>query len=167
MNAASLQMLYHYGLKTPGITDMAAVLDPARQDAKKARFDQAAICLSAACLLHCLAVPALLVLAPWLSMGVLGEKWFHLTLVVAIIPLSLLAFRAVSATPDRRRVLAPGLTGLGMITLAAVLEAFHLMDHSVAAGLTSVGGVLLIVAHWRNLRSQRCQMRSKRGPVPG
>lgn len=136
---------------------MAAVLDPVRRDAKKARFDQAAICLSAACLLHCLAVPALLVLAPWLSMGVLGEKWFHLMLVLAIVPLSLIAFRAGSGTQGRRWVLGPGLAGLGMITLAAVLEALHLMDHSVAAGLTSVGGILLIVAHWRNLRAQSCR----------
>lgn len=146
---------------------MAAVLDPVRRDAKKARFDQAAICLSAACLLHCLAVPALLVFAPWLSMGVLGEEWFHLTLVVAIVPLSLLAFRAGSGIQHRRRVLGPGLAGLGMITLAAVLEAFHLMDHSVAAGLTSVGGILLIVGHWRNLRAQGCRMRAKRAASPG
>jgi hypothetical protein len=146
---------------------MAAVLDPVRRDAKKARFDQAAICLSAACLLHCLAVPVLLVFAPWLSMGVLGEEWFHLTLVAAIIPLSLMAFRAGDGIRDRRRVLGPGLAGLGMITLAAVLEAFHFMDHSVAAGLTSLGGLLLIVAHWRNLRAQRCQMRRNRAPAPG
>ncbi len=134
---------------------MAAVFEPVRRGAKKERFDQAAICLSAACLLHCLAVPLLLVLAPWLSMGVLGEEWFHLTLVVAIIPLSLLAFRAGAGAG--RKVLVPGLAGLGMITLAAVFEAFHLMDHAVAAGLTSVGGILLIVGHWRNLRARGCR----------
>ncbi|MFP4208184.1 MAG: MerC domain-containing protein [Wenzhouxiangella sp.] len=137
---------------------MAAVLDSVHRRPRKARFDQAAICLSAACLLHCLGAPLLLVLAPWLSLGVLGEEWFHLALVVAIIPLSLIAFRRGPGRGDRRRVLRPGLAGLGLITLAAVSEAFHIMDHTVAAVLTSVGGILLIIGHWRNLRAQACRV---------
>ena len=135
---------------------MSAVLNPARRGLKNERFDQAAICLSVACLLHCLAVPLLLVAAPWLSLGLLGEKWFHLTLVAVIIPLSLIAFRAGNAGRASRRVLGPGLVGLGLITVAAVLEMLHVMDHAVAAGLTSLGGILLIVGHWHNLRARGC-----------
>lgn len=136
---------------------MEAVIEHAQSTNRNERLDQAAICLSTACLAHCLLVPALLVAAPWISMGVLGEKWFHLALVAAVAPLSLLAFRSGLASGDHRRILVPGIVGLVMIALAAVLEFFHLMNHEVAAGLTSIGGILLIVAHWRNLRRSGCQ----------
>ncbi len=135
---------------------MSAVLKPASRPVSSRRLDHAAICVSAACLAHCLAVPILLVLAPWLSLGALGEEWLHLTMVVLIVPLSLIAFRLGYRRNAPRRVLVPGLTGLTLVVLAAVLEATHAVGHDLAAGMTSVGGVALIIGHWRNLRSGSC-----------
>ncbi len=137
---------------------MAAVPESAKACRENPRLDQAAICLSAACLMHCLLVPVLLVLVPWISMGLLGEKWFHLVLALAIAPLSLLAFRAGFARRNRRSILVQGLVGLVVIVFAALMEVFHLASHEVAAVLTSVGGVFLILAHWRNLRSRACSV---------
>lgn len=135
---------------------MAAVLDREIRPRKADRLDRAAICLSAACLAHCLAVPLLLVIAPWLALGVLGEEWFHLVLVALVVPLSLLAFKLGHLQHGRRGMLGPGLAGLALVALAAILEFAHIFSHEVAAALTSVGGVLLIFGHWRNLRARRC-----------
>lgn len=135
---------------------MAAVFDtkPVARDGD--RLDQAAMCLSGACLVHCLALPVVMVLAPWFSLGIFGEQWFHLALVVLVLPISLVAFRLGYRQHGGRGMLLPGLSGLALVALAAVMEFAHLGSHELAAGLTSLGGVLLIVGHWRNLRARRC-----------
>lgn len=139
--------------------DMAAVLERSNPPRKADdRLDHAAICLSAACLAHCLAVPLMVVAAPWLTLGVLGEQWFHLGLVVVVLPLSLLAFHLGYRQHGQRGMLLPGLAGLALISLTAVLEFAHLVSHELAAGMTSLGGVLLIIGHWRNLRQRRCKL---------
>ncbi|MGY6553673.1 MAG: MerC domain-containing protein [Wenzhouxiangella sp.] len=135
---------------------MAAVLETKVSARKADRLDQAAICLSGACLVHCLAVPVLLMLAPWISVGFFGEKWFHLALVAFVVPISLFAFRVGLRQHGQTGILLPGLSGLGLVTLAGVMEFAHIGSHELAAGITSVGGILLIIAHWRNLRGRRC-----------
>lgn len=135
---------------------MAAVFESKTSVRKADRLDQAAICLSGACLVHCLALPVLMVLAPWVSLGVFGEKWFHLALVVLVVPISLFAFRTGLRQHGDRGMLLPGLSGLTLVSLAAMLEFAHIGSHELAAAVTSVGGVLLIIGHWRNLRGRRC-----------
>ena len=135
---------------------MAAVIESKASARKGVRLDQVAICLSGACLIHCLALPVLLVLAPWVSVGIVGEKWFHLALVVFVVPVSLFAFRIGLRQHGQKNILLPGLTGLGLVAVAAVMELAHIGSHELAAGITSLGGILLIFAHWRNLRGRRC-----------
>ncbi len=135
---------------------MAAVFDSEIRTREGDRLDQAAICLSGACLLHCLAVPLLLVLAPWVSLGVFGDQRFHLAMVVVVVPISLFAFRIGYRQHRARGMLLPGLSGLTLVGLAAVMEFIHLGSHELTAGLTTLGGVLLIIGHWRNLRARRC-----------
>lgn len=139
---------------------MAAVIESKVSLRKGVRLDQAAICLSGACLIHCLAIPVLLVLAPWINVGFFGEKWFHLALVAFVVPISLFAFRIGLRQHGQKNILLPGLTGLGLVTLAGIMEFAHIGSHELAAGITSVGGILLIIAHWRNLRGRRCMSAS-------
>lgn len=146
---------------------MAAVFESKVPVRKGDRLDQAAICLSGACLVHCLALPVLMVLAPWISLGIFGEKWLHLALVVFVVPISLVAFRTGLRQHGNRRILAPGLAGLALVAVAAVMEFAHIGSHELAAGLTSIGGVLLIVAHWRNLRRRRCLRPANSGTITG
>ena len=145
---------------------MAAVFESKAAAPDAGRLDQAAICLSGACLLHCLALPVLMVFAPWITLGIFGEKWFHLALVVFVVPISLLAFRTGLRQHGNRRILLPGLSGLALVAVAAIMEFAHIGSHELAAGITSIGGVLLIVAHWRNLRGRRCA-RPAGGPITG
>ena len=146
---------------------MAAVFESKAPAPEGDRLDQAAICLSAACLVHCLALPVLMVLAPWISLGVFGEKWFHLALVVVVAPISLFAFRMGLRQHGSRGMLLPGLSGLSLVVMAAVMEFAHIGSHELAAALTSVGGILLIIGHWRNLRGRRCLRPAGRSAVSG
>ncbi len=137
---------------------MAAVFEDKSPARRGKRLDQVAIGLSGACLVHCLALPIAMIFAPWISLGIFGEEWFHLALVVFVVPISLIAFRMGLRQHGRRAMLLPGLSGLALVAMAGVLEFFHIGSHQLAAGLTSVGGILLIIAHWRNLRARGCRV---------
>jgi hypothetical protein len=133
---------------------MAAVFDNEESDRSEARLDRAAICVSVLCLAQCLLLPLLIVVSPLASLGLFGDELFHLALLGVILPLSLAAFALGYRTHRNRRMLAPGLAGLVVISLAAVLEGGAL-GHLGSALMTSAGGVLLIIGHWLNLRDRR------------
>jgi hypothetical protein len=133
---------------------MAAVFRNDKVDNSGVALDRAAICVSALCLAQCLALPVLVLVAPMLSLGLFGDELFHLLLLGIILPLSLGAFVLGYRAHRNRRMLVPGLAGLGVITLAAVLEG-SVLGHLASALLTSAGGVLLIAGHWLNLRDRR------------
>ncbi len=133
---------------------MAAVFRQSDKDERVDVLDRAAICVSGLCLLQCLLLPLLVVVTPLMSIGFLGEEWFHLLLLVLILPISLLAFGLGYRIHGNRRMLVPGLAGLGIVMLAAWLEHEGLGALATAL-LTSLGGVLLITGHWLNLRDRR------------
>ncbi len=133
---------------------MAAVFDDEKSGHKGALFDRAAICVSGLCLAQCLLLPVLVVVTPLVSVGVLGDELFHLALLGVILPLSIAAFVQGYSVHRNARMLAPGLAGLVIVVLAAVLHGGVLSDMATAL-LTSLGGVLLIGAHWLNLRLRR------------
>ena len=134
---------------------MAAVFDNNKDRASGRLFDRLAIVVSGLCLVQCLMLPLVIVLTPLASAGVLGEEWFHLALLLIVLPLSLVAFHSGYRLHRNRSMLIPGLLGLSMIALAALGEITHLLGHWQAAGLTSLGGVCLILGHWINLRQRR------------
>lgn len=133
---------------------MAAVFDNEQTDRSGSSLDRAAICVSALCLVQCLLLPVLVVVSPMASLGLFGDELFHLALLGVILPLSLAAFVLGYRTHRNRRMLVPGLVGLVVITLAAVLEG-GVLGHLGSALMTSVGGLLLILGHWLNLRDRR------------
>jgi hypothetical protein len=133
---------------------MAAVFKSDKQVINGAVLDRAAICVSAVCLVQCLLLPVLLVISPLVSLGILGDAHFHLALLAVILPLSLAAFALGYRRHRNRQMLIPGLSGLAVIILAAGLEG-GVLGPLGSALLTSLGGVLLILGHWINLRQRR------------
>ncbi len=133
---------------------MAAVLDRKNEDSKGVALDRAAICVSGLCLVQCLVLPLVLVLTPLMSLGFLGEELFHVVLLALIVPVSLAAFALGYRVHRNRQMFFPGLVGLVVIILAAILEGSVLGALGTAL-LTSLGGMLLIVGHWLNLRRRR------------
>ena len=78
--------------------------------------DLAAMGLSVACMLHCLAVPLLLVAAPWIVPAFFGDEAFHVVAVTLVIPVSLIALAGSAA-------LRPGLVALAAVGVLLLLSA--------------------------------------------
>lgn len=133
---------------------MAAVFTSPERVKRASLLDRAGICVSAVCLLQCLVLSLAIVLAPMLSLGIFGSDLFHFLLLAVILPLGAAAFWMGYRSHQSLALLLTGLTGLGLVLAAAVLEA-TVLSPLAASGVTSIGGVMLIVGHWLNLRRRR------------
>ena len=137
---------------------MAAVLNRQHnaddRDLPVSWLDRLGIGVSAFCLLQCLALPVVLVLAPTLSAGFLSHEIFHVVLLAIILPVSGLAYTLGYLRHRNPRIWVPALAGLAFLVLAAWLEHRHALPALGIAAVTSVGGILLIVGHLLNLKSR-------------
>ena len=83
--------------------------------------DKLAIGLSLACVLHCLALPIMLVLLPSLAALNLDNEAFHLWMVVAVLPSSIYALTMGCKQHKRYQLLVWGIVGLALLVLALAL----------------------------------------------
>lgn len=127
---------------------MAAVAP--QSDARSRWLDRAAIVISVLCLVQCLLLPVAVVALPFMSAGVLSHELLHVVVLGVVLPLSLAAFLSGWRRHGRARMLVPGVAGLGVLILAALLGR-EVLGTAGEALVTSAGGVLLILAHSWNL----------------
>jgi hypothetical protein len=117
--------------------------------------DLAGLALSATCLIHCLALPMLLLLAPALGHWIVLPEWTHAAILTLALPA---AFTAMRGGWERHRRSAPGLvaaTGLVLLALGlAADEGWIALANPAAMDtlLTSLGALSLAVAHLANWR---------------
>lgn len=126
---------------------------------QRRRYDRVAIGLSVACLVHCLALPIALLLAPTLGPLMLGtESPVHWLLLGLALPVSVYAlwhgYRA------HGQVLGLWLGALGLVIMLVAVS--HIFDRSLETGLTVIGVSLLLVAHLLNLRNESVHRSSTR-----
>lgn len=130
---------------------------PAIQRTPPFLFDGLALTLSGLCLLHCLAGPLLLAMLPAMGLGLLAQEDFHLWMLFAALPSSLLALALGCRAHRNWRLAAWAAAGLGLMTLAAGGGALAVIGEPAERLLTSAGGVLLAVTHVRNYHHCRRQ----------
>lgn len=147
-------MLYHTLFAQYPTAIMAAVFKSPERSTQASLLDRAGICVSVLCLVQCLALSLVIVLAPVVSLGVFGSDLFHRLLLSIILPIGVAAFWMGYRRHGSLVLLLTGLAGLALVLAAAVLEA-TVLSPLAASAITSVGGVTLIVAHWLNLRRGR------------
>ena len=126
--------------------------DVSRTEAKRglrAASDFVGIGLSVLCLVRCLALPVLIAFAPAILHGLPGDDVTHRALAVAIGLVGFLAFRSGYKVHGRRWVLAAFITGLLLVSTAAILGGAVLRGYGEAA-MTVCGGLLLVSAHLVN-----------------
>ncbi|MEM9618897.1 MAG: MerC domain-containing protein [Pseudomonadota bacterium] len=114
------------------------------------RIDIVAAGLSAACVVHCLALPTFAAMAPLLATWS-DVEWVHKSLVLTAAPLSLFASLERSGAPGGRKFMLVAFASLGLLLSAAFVEAFHEYERP----LTALGGIVLGGAHvawWRRHR---------------
>ena len=121
-------------------------------------FDRIAIALSAICIVHCLAIPLLAALLPIALVSMGGDDHFHEWLLWGVVPTSLLGFGLGLRYHRRYLLVLAGAAGLGIVVLAA-LVAHGRWPWWQEALLSSIGSVVLVIAHWRNFVEVRLHHR--------
>ena len=117
-------------------------------------LDRSAIGLSFLCVLHCLAVPLTLILAPSFAALPIADERVHLLLVLLVLPTSTVALTLGCRRHGLKHILAWGLTGIAILVLAAGLGEWFLGEYGEKI-LTVVGSVLVAVGHILNFKCCR------------
>lgn len=112
-------------------------------------LDIASVGLSGLCVVHCLALPVLAVLLPFLSVFT-GNGWVHPLIVVIAAPLSLMAIASSNAW-RKWQVSLPIIGGLILLALAAFVPALSGLD----TVLTVTGALMIAAAHLTNYLGHR------------
>ena len=120
-----------------------------------ALLDRSAVGLSFLCVLHCLAMPLVLILAPSLVvLPFLGDERIHLLLLFLVLPTSSIALALGCRRHGLKNVLAWGFTGMGILILAASLGEEALGDLGETI-LTVIGSFLVAIGHILNFKCCR------------
>ncbi|MDE0454328.1 MAG: MerC domain-containing protein [Gammaproteobacteria bacterium] len=113
-----------------------------------ARMDLCAVGLSTLCVLHCVALPVLAALMPLAAQAAESEL-VHRLLVVAAVPVSLRVIWKTLPAAGNRLFVGGAVVGLGLLLLAAFVEAVSSYEEPI----TIAGGSLLGLAHlWNCVR---------------
>ena len=117
--------------------------------------DLLGITLSLTCLVHCLALPLLILLAPALGTWIAMPEWVHAAILMPALPAAIFAMK--DGWRRHGRMAPAGLAAAGLGLLAAGLAAHEgwmaLADPETADRLlTSLGAVALVTAHLLNWR---------------
>lgn len=130
----------------------------------QAHFDRFAILLSGICAIHCIALPLMVSLIPFLFItmehgGELHEFWFHQFILLFILPVSIIAL--VIGYRFHRQLTPIAVAGVGLFILVGVamfaeqLISQHLMPHSGETIVTVIGGIIHAVGHVLNVMATR------------
>ena len=119
--------------------------------------DYAGIVLSAVCIVHCIGAPFLIALFPMLEL-LPDESIVHFFLAVIVLVISVVAFYRGYLRHRRGSCFALGMTGAALLFVALLFQhehsaGFHLSPEAV---ITTIGGLLLIAAHFWNIRGCHC-----------
>ena len=114
-------------------------------------LDRAAMTGSAACMIHCLALPLLLAAAPSLSAIIAIPESFHRWVLMFAAPVAVVALLGGNMRHGTRWPLYVGAAGLGLMTLGA----FGLPEGRVEVAVTVAGSIFVATAHIANLRLRR------------
>lgn len=116
---------------------------------RKAWLDKVAVALSGLCLLHCLLLPFVVAVLPFL--GQFGDDHFHRELLLFVVPVSVVALTAGYRRHRHKEVLVLGIVGLLVLGVGGtyVHDAYGALADRI---MTVVGSMILAVTHYRNFR---------------
>jgi len=111
-------------------------------------LDRAAMAGSAACMVHCLALPLLLAAVPAAAAIIVIPESFHHWVLLLAVPLAAIALLGGRARHAALWPLCVGGAGLGLL----MTGAFALSEGGVERAVTVTGCILVALAHAANLR---------------
>lgn len=110
--------------------------------------DKISIGLSMACTVHCLALPVLLTMVPALASLGLNDERFHMWMVIAVIPCSILAL--VQGCRKHKKYPLVGIVTAGLTLLVLAVFAGEQVGEVGEKVLTVVGSLFVAVGHSLN-----------------
>ena len=113
-------------------------------------YDVLAIFLSAVCVLHCILMPLVIALTPFVMMTQMQLLWdnYHAWLLLAVVPITLVGLSQGYRRHRDARVWSIGLAGLGSMAIGILFHAIPWVEAVLVAG----GAMLIACAHWINWR---------------
>lgn len=115
-------------------------------------LDRIAVLLSGLCLVHCLALPFLVILLPFL--GQFTDDHLHAEMLVVVIPVSVVALAFGFRKHRQAGIVFTGAIALAIITIGGTV-AHNTLGLVADRLLTVIGSLLLAVTHYRNFRLSR------------
>ena len=112
-------------------------------------LDRIAISLSAVCIVHCLAVPLVVVLLPVAALSFGGDTHFHAVMLWLVVPVSVAGLVMGYRVHYRAGIVALGVLGIAIVSIAAIVGHAQ-WSVSTEIMVSVAGSVLLASAHWRN-----------------
>jgi MerC mercury resistance protein len=110
-------------------------------------LDGAAVVLSALCLVHCLALPFIVIGVPFLAQ--FAEGHLHLQMLVIVLPLSTFALAIGFRRHRNSRILFAGVAGMLLLIIGATIA--HTQLGLIAdRAFTICGSLMLATAHYFN-----------------
>ena len=113
--------------------------------------DKVAIIISSLCVVHCLLIPILIVLAPSVITVGLTSESFHMWMIIAVIPSSIYALALGCKKHAKASVFIMGALGLSCLILAFMLGGSILGEIGEKA-FTLIGALLIVLAHIKNFK---------------
>lgn len=115
-------------------------------------LDRTAVALSGLCLLHCLALPLLILGTPFVA-ALAGSHW-HAPMLLLVVPVSLFAIVMGYLRHGNRPIVVMAAVGLLLLIFAGTV-AHDALSATTDRTLTVIGSLLLAAVHWRNSRLVR------------
>ena len=113
--------------------------------------DKAAITLSIACTLQCLALPLMAVFLPTAMALYLGDEQFHLWMLVVVVPISLFGLTSGCRKHRDLRIMLLGIFGLAILVFSA-LFGHETLGEIGEKTTTTLGACLIAAGHILNHR---------------
>ena len=144
--------------------------------AKKQFSDKLSICLSICCILHCIALPALILILPSLASFWINDENVHVVLVLVAIPISLFAMGRSLRKHHNYKCITLAAIGLFLLVAAIFMHdiGFNVEHEHIEVGqgensdhghdehgglgeklekiFTVLGGLILLSAHYLNIK---------------
>jgi hypothetical protein len=119
-------------------------------------LDTLGITASTLCIIHCMAMPFVITMLPFLGWQFLEGKMAHHVLAAFVITFALTAVVPGYFKHRRREVLASMLLGLGLVLYATFAPA-SILPENLELPLITIGNIILVATHWRNRSLSLCQ----------
>ena len=110
-------------------------------------LDNFGLTISTACAIHCILLPIMLILSPYIELTFFTSHGFHESLMYFILPTSVIAFALGCKRHNDDMVKLGGICGIFVLLIAIALHDF---SEVLSVLLTLFASSLLIFTHLRN-----------------